>query len=72
MTQQMTTHIAALNAQYLNPNIFRFARTQRDAGIELFDWECRLKPLRSISQDIGVGIGAAALAAGATAVYFLL
>jgi len=72
MTQQMTTHIAALNGPYLNPNMFRFARTQRDAGIELFDWECRLKPLRSISQDIGVGIGAAALVAATTAAYFVL
>ena len=32
----------------LDPRDFRFARTQREAGIEHLEWEERIKPIRPI------------------------
>lgn len=65
----MSTAITALSGEYLDTRTFRYARTQRDAGIEYQQWEDRLKPLRPLSIDIA--IGAAAIAAGVAAVLFV-
>ncbi|MGH6872662.1 MAG: hypothetical protein ACREHE_14265 [Rhizomicrobium sp.] len=64
----MNTAISALSGEYLDNRAFRYARNQRDAGIEYLEWEERLKPLRPLSIDIA--IGAAAIAAGVAAVLF--
>jgi hypothetical protein len=52
----------------MNHHTFRFARTQKEVGLEWFDWEHRLKPLRPLSHDLA--LGAMAIAAIVTA--FLL
>jgi len=57
----MTIH--ALSGEYLDMKNLRFARNQRDAGIEHLPWERRLRPLRPWSHDIALGLGVAALAA---------
>ena len=61
----MTTAITALSGEYLDTKAFRFARNQRDAGIEHLEWESRLKPLRPWSRDIAFGLGGVALVAAA-------
>jgi hypothetical protein len=61
----MTTTICALSGEYLDTKAFRFARNQRDAGIEHLEWESRLKPLRPWSHDIALGLGVAMAAAAA-------
>ena len=45
----MNTAISALSGQYLDTRSFRYARNQRDAGIEHLQWEDRVKPLRPLS-----------------------
>ena len=55
----MAITITASNGQYLNHHTFRFARTQKEAGLEWFDWEHRLKPLRPLSHDLALGVTAA-------------
>jgi hypothetical protein len=72
MVHQMATPVGALNGQYLDPDLFCIARTQREARIESLDWEYRLRRLRSISQDIGVGIRVTVLIAAAIAARLLL
>src|ERR1022692_2951827 len=57
---KMATSVSALKGQYLNHHTFRFARTQREAGLEWFDWEHRLKPLRPLSHDIAISVVAVA------------
>ena len=64
----MTTAITALSGEYLDTRTFRYARTQRDAGIEYQPWEERLKPLRPLSVDIA--IAAAAVIAGVATFVF--
>jgi len=61
----MAISIRASNGHYLNHHTFRFARTQREAGLEWFAWEGRLRPL---SRDIAIGgvITAAAIVLGFT------
>jgi hypothetical protein len=56
----MANHIRALNGEYLNHHTFRIARTQREAGLDWFGWESRLKPLRPISYDVAAGVGVVA------------
>jgi len=52
----MMTPILAIRGQYLDPNDLRFARNQREAGIEHLQWEDRIKPLRPIAYDIALGL----------------
>jgi len=59
----MTTQITALRGEYLDPKFLRFARTQREAGIEHLEWEDRIKPLRPLSHDVMLGLGLVATAA---------
>jgi hypothetical protein len=59
----MSTQIAALSGEYLDPKSFRFARTQREAGIEHLEWEDRMKPLRPLSHDVVLGLSLVATAA---------
>ena len=56
----MPKSISALNGQYLNHHIFRVAHTQREAGLEFFGWERRLKPLRPLFHDISFACAAIA------------
>jgi hypothetical protein len=45
-----------------NGHHLRFARTQREAGLEWCDWEGRLEPLRPLYRDVvivAIGILAA-------------
>jgi hypothetical protein len=53
----MNTPIVAICGQYVDPNDLRFARTQREAGIDHLEWEERIKPLRPIAYDIALGLG---------------
>jgi hypothetical protein len=55
----MNSAITAMSGQYLDMRSFRYARNQRDAGIEHLQWEDRVKPLRPLSYDIALGLGAA-------------
>ena len=61
--------IAAMGGQYFDHHIFRIARTQREAGLEFFGWENRLKPARPLFYDISVI--AAAVAVLLTGCFFL-
>jgi hypothetical protein len=61
----MNTPILAIRGQYLDPNVLRFARTQREAGIEHLEWEDRIKPLRPIAYDIALGLGVVSAVAAA-------
>jgi hypothetical protein len=49
--------IIAMGSQYLDPNELRFARNQREAGIEHLEWEERIRPLRPISYDVVLASG---------------
>ena len=40
----MTKSVPAMGGQNLDHHAFRVARTQREAGLEFFGWERRLKP----------------------------
>jgi hypothetical protein len=53
----MSSPITALRGEYLDPSAFRFARNQREAGIEHLEWEGRIKPLRPICNDIVLALG---------------
>jgi hypothetical protein len=53
----MNTPIVAVCGQYVDPNNLRFARNQREAGIEHLEWEKRIRPLRPIAHDIALGLG---------------
>lgn len=55
--------IPAVSGEYLDPRSLRFARTQREAGIEHLEWEGRIKPLRPLSHDVVVGLGLVVTAA---------
>jgi hypothetical protein len=57
MVHEMMSYHSALAGEYFDPQTFRIARTQREAGIEHFDWEGRIRPLRSLSYDMGLGLG---------------
>jgi|HubBroStandDraft_1064217.scaffolds.fasta_scaffold422451_2 hypothetical protein len=59
----MNTPILAIRGQYLDPNDLRFARNQREAGIEHLEWEERIRPLRPIAYDIALGLGVASAVA---------
>jgi hypothetical protein len=59
----MSTPVMAMHSEYLDPKAFRFARNQREAGIEHLQWEERIKPLRPLSHDIAAGICVVAVAA---------
>ena len=59
------TPITAVRGQYLDPNDLRFARNQREAGIEHLEWEDRIKPLRPIAYDIALGLGVVSAVAAA-------
>jgi hypothetical protein len=61
----MSSAIIALGGEYLDTRTFRYARTQREAGIEYMQWGERMKPLRPIYQDVLLGVGALCVAAGA-------
>jgi hypothetical protein len=61
----MNTPILAIRGQYLDPNDLRFARNQREAGIEHLEWEDRIKPLRPIAYDIALGLGVVSAVAAA-------
>jgi hypothetical protein len=61
----MTTPVMAIRGQYLDPNDLRFARNQREAGIEHLQWEDRIKPLRPIAYDIALGLGVVSAVAAA-------
>jgi hypothetical protein len=65
----MNTAISALSGQYLDTRSFRYARNQRDAGIEHLQWEDRIKPLRPLSYDIALALGA--VCAGITALFMI-
>jgi hypothetical protein len=65
----MNSAITALSGEYLDTRTFRYARNQRDAGIEHLQWEGRMKPLRPLSYDIALGLGA--LAVGMTAMFMI-
>jgi hypothetical protein len=56
-----STPIMAMGSQYVDPNALRFARNQREAGIEHLEWEGRIRPLRPIFYDVvlagGIMIG---------------
>jgi len=47
----MSKCISAMGGQYLNHHTFRTARNQREAGLEFFGWEKRLRPRRPLLQD---------------------
>ena len=53
----MSSPILALKGQYLDLNDFRFARNQREAGIEHLEWEDRVRPMRPISYDVVLASG---------------
>ena len=61
----MNSPILAIRGQYLDPNDLRFARNQREAGIEHLEWEDRIKPLRPIAYDIALGLGVVSAVAAA-------
>jgi hypothetical protein len=61
----MNTSVLAIRGQYLDPNDLRFARNQREAGIEHLEWEDRIKPLRPIAYDIALGLGVVSAVAAA-------
>jgi len=61
--------ITALSGEYLDTRTFRYARNQRDAGIEHLQWESRMKPLRPLSYDIAIGAGALVL--GMAAIFMI-
>jgi hypothetical protein len=58
MAHTMMSCNSPLRGEYFDPQTFRIARTQREAGIDQFGWESRIRPLRPLSYDIGLGIGA--------------
>jgi hypothetical protein len=68
----MPKSIAAMGGQYLDHHIFRIARTQREAGVEFFGWENRIKPLRPLFYDIAVAGALLTAAAASFAGYFFL
>ena len=59
----MNTPILAIRSQYVDPNDLRFARNQREAGIEHLEWEERIRPLRPIAYDIALGLSVASAVA---------
>jgi hypothetical protein len=61
----MNTPIVAICGQYLDPNDLRFARNQREAGIEHLEWEDRIKPFRPIAYDVVLGISVVSAVAAA-------
>jgi len=61
----MNMPIPAIRGQYVDPNNLRFARNQREAGIEHLQWEDRIKPLRPIAYDIALGLGVVSAVAAA-------
>lgn len=61
----MNTPIMAVRGQYLDPNNLRFARNQREAGIEHLEWEQRIKPLRPIAYDVALGLSVVSAVAAA-------
>ena len=65
----MHSAITALNGEYLDLRTFRYARNQRDAGIEHMEWEERMKPLRPLAYDVAIGAGALAAALTAFLVF---
>ena len=66
----MAITVTALSGQHLNPHAFRFSRTQREAGLEWFSWEGRLRPQRPLFHDIVIG-GLLAIAAIAAAIFLI-
>jgi hypothetical protein len=61
----MAKCIPAMGGQYLNHHNFRTPRNQRDAGLEFFGWEKRLRPRRPLLHDLCFA-GALLLTAAAT------
>jgi len=49
----------APSRDFVNLRILRFSRNQREAGIDHLQWEDRIKPMRPLTYDIGVGVSAA-------------
>ncbi|HTQ12508.1 MAG TPA: hypothetical protein VMH86_01430 [Rhizomicrobium sp.] len=52
----MSNVISALSGEYLDSRTFRYARNQRDAGIEHLPWETRLPPMRPLVTDVAIGV----------------
>jgi hypothetical protein len=53
----MSSPIMAMGSQYLDHKALRFARNQREAGIEHLEWEGRMRPLRPIFYDVALASG---------------
>jgi hypothetical protein len=56
----MSSTVSASSGHYSNRHTLRFSRTQREAGLEWFDWENRLRPLSHDIANIAIGVIAAA------------
>ena len=53
----MSNTVLAMGSQYVDYKAMRFARNQREAGIEHLEWEGRIRPLRPIMNDVMLASG---------------
>jgi hypothetical protein len=49
--------VFSIGSQYNGTNALRFARNQREAGIEHLEWENRIRPLRPLVYDVALATG---------------
>ena len=56
----MMTYNSALSGEYLNPQTFRIAHAQREAGIDTLVWEDRVRLSQPTYHDICLALGAVA------------
>jgi hypothetical protein len=52
-----TSHAVTIGSQYVQTGALRFARNQREAGIEHLEWESRIRPLRPLVYDVALATG---------------
>ena len=53
----MSNTVLAMGSQYTDCRAMRFARNQREAGIENLEWEGRMRPLRPLMPDVALASG---------------
>ena len=54
----MTHRPLVLSRDYFNHKFLHMPRNQREAGIDHLEWEDRIKPMRPLTADLGIAVGA--------------